>query len=86
MLHMEGPGESFASIITRILPAASIAASSDSGSVILYGPTYLGFLPAITNWEMIVHITKWEALMNEKCYVHMMRGHQVLPYLIIQIK
>lgn len=74
MLHMEGPGESFASIIIRILPAASIAASSDSGSVILYGPTYLGFLPAITNWEMIVRIAKMESLIKEKCNVHMMRA------------
>ena len=46
MLHMEGPGESIASIIIRILPAASIAASREAESVILYWPTYLGSLPA----------------------------------------
>jgi len=42
---MEGPGESFASIINLIPPAASIAASRDASSVILYLPTYLGWHP-----------------------------------------
>jgi hypothetical protein len=45
---MEGPGESLASIIILIPPAASIAASKDSSSVILYLPTYLGSLPTKT--------------------------------------
>lgn len=46
ILHKEGPGDNFASIIIWILPAASMAAWRESESVTLYRPTYLGSFPA----------------------------------------
>lgn len=47
ILEIGGPGESLASIISLIPPAASIAAASEFESVILYCPTYFGLEPAL---------------------------------------
>jgi hypothetical protein len=46
-LSIGGPGESFASMMSRMLPEASIAASSESESVTLYRPTYFPFFPVV---------------------------------------